>query len=123
MEAASKMIKALPNLGKVVTKPIRALIKLGKATLSRSLSQPDQSFISLHMKSLQSQLQFTTNTGFRLLFKRNHAFPATDNCPAHVLCYIEPDISNLTGNDLLAEAKIYYKRFVYTGTFFFFKRP
>ena len=37
---------------------------------------------------------------------------------AHVLCYIEPDTSNLTGNDLLAEAKIYYKRFVYTGNFF-----
>ena len=24
----------------------------------------------------------------------------------------------MTGNDLLAEAKIYYKRFVYTGNFF-----
>ena len=27
----------------------------------------------------------------------------------HVLCYIESDTSNLTGNDLLAETKIYYK--------------
>ena len=30
------------------------------------------------------------------------------NHASHVLCYIEPDTSNLTGNDLLAEAKIYY---------------
>ena len=85
-EAASKRIKALLNLGnaltkagKALTKPIRDLIKLGKATLSRSFGQADQSFISLHMKSLQ--FQFTTNTGFRLFFRRNHAFPATDNCP------------------------------------------
>ena len=27
---------------------------------------------------------------------------------AHELCYIEPISSNQTGNDLLAEAKIYY---------------
>ena len=33
---------------------------------------------------------------------------------SHVLCYIEPDTWNMTGN----EAKIYYKRFVYTGNFF-----
>ena len=37
---------------------------------------------------------------------------------SHVLCYIEPYTWNMTGNDLLAEAKIYYNKFVYTGIFF-----
>ena len=36
---------------------------------------------------------------------------------SHVLCYIEPCTSNLTENDPLTEEKIYYQRFVYTGTF------
>ena len=49
-------------------------------------------------------------------------FTETNMYWSHVLCYIEPYTWNMTGNDLLAEAKIYYKRFVYTGTFFF-KRP
>ena len=50
--------------------------------------------------------------------KQLQSLPASEviSCP-HVLCYIEPVTSNLTGNDLLAEAKIYYKRFVYTGNF------
>ena len=37
---------------------------------------------------------------------------------SHVLCYIEPNTSNVTGNDLLAEAKIYY-RDLFIPAFFF----